>query len=64
MKYSETFGKIHESVPSPMTKTDKQLQREDHTPPILGSWRKLYLLVLGNLALLIAVFYLLTKYYE
>ena len=47
-----------------MTKTDKQLQREEHTPPILGSWKKLYLLVLGNLAFLVLVFYFLTKYYQ
>ncbi|MCC9167643.1 hypothetical protein [Pontibacter harenae] len=33
-------------------------------PPILGSWRNLYLLVLGNLAFLIILFYLITRIYE
>lgn len=33
-------------------------------PPILGSWRNLYLLVIGNLVFLIVLFFLLTKFYE
>ena len=28
------------------------------------NWKKWYTLVLGNLALLVLVFYLITKYYE
>ncbi|WP_164890990.1 hypothetical protein [Botryobacter ruber] len=47
-----------------MNKNNKQLQQQEHRPPILGSWKKLYLLVLGNLAFLVVVFYFLTKYYE
>ncbi len=33
-------------------------------PPILGSWRNLYLLVIGNLALVVIVFYLFTLAYR
>lgn len=29
-------------------------------PPILGSWRNLYFLVIGNLALMVMMFYLFT----
>ncbi len=32
-------------------------------PPLLGSWRNLYLLVLGVLAALIFLFWLLTRAY-
>lgn len=33
-------------------------------PPILGSWRNLYLLVIGSLALMVMVFYLFTIAYR
>ena len=32
-------------------------------PPVLGSWRNIYLLVLGNLALLVALFWAITRAY-
>jgi hypothetical protein len=32
-------------------------------PPVLGSWRNIYLFVLGTLALLIALFWALTRAY-
>jgi len=35
------------------------LQKE--RPPIFRTWRGLYLAVLGNLILLIAIFYLITR---
>jgi hypothetical protein len=31
-------------------------------PPFLGTWKRIYLLVLGELALLIVLFYLLTRW--
>ena len=31
-------------------------------PPLLGSWRNVYALVVVNLAVLIALFYLLTRW--
>ena len=37
---------------------------DEEPPPILGSWKRLYALVLLNLALLIALFYLFTKWFE
>ena len=48
------------------------MPNDDHIPaqpekeprPPLGSWRRMYALVLGNLALLIVLFYLFTVYYE
>ncbi len=35
----------------------------DDTPPLLGSWRNIYIVVLGNLVLLIVLFWLLTAAY-
>lgn len=35
----------------------------DDVPPLLGSWRNIYLFVLGTLALLIALFWALTRAY-
>ena len=35
----------------------------DDAPPLLGSWRNIYLLVLGILALLIALFWAITRAY-
>ena len=37
---------------------------EEEPPPLLGSWRNLYLLVLGNFALLVLLFWLLTRTYS
>jgi hypothetical protein len=31
-------------------------------PPVLGSWRALYLLVLGELGVLVLLFYALTRW--
>ncbi len=33
-------------------------------PPILGKWRNIYLVVIGNLALLILLFYLITVWFS
>lgn len=33
-------------------------------PPILGSWRNVYALVLGWLTFLIGMFYLFTRFFE
>ena len=37
---------------------------ENDRPPVFGSWRRLYFVVLTILAVLIAVFYLVTKVFE
>jgi hypothetical protein len=37
---------------------------DSEKPPVLGKWRNLYLLVLGNLIFLIVLFYAITKIYE
>ncbi|WP_461489978.1 hypothetical protein [Pontibacter sp. HJ8] len=45
-------------------------EEEDNTPseldkpPFFKSWRGMYWLVLGNLAFLITLFYIITKIYE
>ncbi|MCU1330953.1 MAG: hypothetical protein JWN34_6323 [Bryobacterales bacterium] len=39
------------------------LAPEDEPPPLLGSWRNLYITVLVWLALLIVVFYFFTQYF-
>jgi hypothetical protein len=36
---------------------------DSEPPPILGSWRNVYIVVLAWLALLIALFYLFTRYF-
>ena len=36
----------------------------DATPPLLGSWRNIYLVVLGNLAVLVLLFWLLARAYR
>jgi hypothetical protein len=36
----------------------------EDAPPVLGSWRNIYLVVLGNLALLTALFAWLTEVYS
>jgi hypothetical protein len=35
----------------------------DERPPVLGSWNALYAVVLGNLALMVAVFSAITWWY-
>lgn len=37
---------------------------EDSKPPVLGSWRRLYWLVLGALVLQIIIYYGITRYFE
>jgi hypothetical protein len=41
-------------------KVEKPEIEEEERPPVLGSWRNLYLLVLGNLLFWIALFTLFT----
>ena len=36
---------------------------KDEKPPVLGTWNKLYWFVLAHLAILIALFYFITKYF-
>lgn len=43
----------------PMDQTDKS-EDIDKVPNVFGSWKNLYLLVIGNLVVLIVLFYLLT----
>lgn len=33
-------------------------------PPLLGSWRKVYAFVLGELAVTVALFYALTRWFS
>ena len=37
---------------------------ENEKPPILGSWKNLYLLVVAELIAVIVLLYFFTKYYE
>jgi hypothetical protein len=43
--------------------TDEHLRGEE-PPPFGGSWRTLYAAVLFNLAALVALFYLFTRYFS
>lgn len=36
----------------------------EEKPPILKSWRNVYAFVIGNLLVVIVLFYLFTKYFE
>ncbi|MGQ0507728.1 MAG: hypothetical protein ACT4TC_20695 [Myxococcaceae bacterium] len=36
----------------------------DDAPPLLGSWRNIYLLILGTFAVLVTAFYALTRAYS
>ncbi|WP_187270173.1 hypothetical protein [Pontibacter qinzhouensis] len=45
-----------------MTEEEKK-QYEADRPPILGSWKRIYALVLGNLVATILIFYLITRFY-
>jgi hypothetical protein len=46
------------------TREDKLSQDDELLPSYLGSWKKLYLIVLGTLFTLIIIFYLMTLYYS
>ena len=35
----------------------------DETPPLLGSWQRIYVLVVGSQAVVVALFYLVTRLY-
>jgi len=48
-----------------MQTEEQHIERTDEgRPPLVSSWRRLYVLVLVNLAVLIAVFYVFTKAFE
>ncbi|CAN5802017.1 hypothetical protein BH24BAC1_BH24BAC1_16330 [soil metagenome] len=39
------------------------MKKDPEGPPFFNSWKSMYWLVLGNLALMVLVFYLITRYY-
>lgn len=43
---------------------EKDIRSQEEKPPILKSWKNLYLLVLLNLAVTVLVFYLITLYFR
>lgn len=49
--------------PEPAAPASSERPELDDVPPLLGSWRNIYLLVLGSLALLVALFWALTRAY-
>lgn len=36
----------------------------DEKPPFMGSWKNVYILIMGMLAFLIVLFWLFTQYYK
>jgi hypothetical protein len=46
---------------SPVSPTPPPRPEMDDAPPVLGSWRNIYLFVLGTLAVLVLLFWLLTR---
>jgi hypothetical protein len=48
-----------------MKTEELKIEREDEgKPPLVSSWRNLYVLVLVNLVVLIALFYMFMKAFE
>jgi len=48
-----------------MKTEEPDIEREDEgKPPLVSSWRNLYVLVLANLVVLIALFYVFMKAFE
>lgn len=43
---------------------DADAAQLDDKPPLLGSWRNIYTLVIGTLVVVIALFTIVTKVYE
>jgi len=43
---------------------NKQSASEDTPPPILGTWKRLYYVVMATFGLYFLLFYLLTKAFE
>lgn len=39
-------------------------QEKEENPPILGTWRNVYALVIGTLVVLMFLFYLFTQHYK
>ena len=46
------------------SKEEEKISADESTPPILGSWTKVYSLVFGNLIFLVILFYIFTKVFE
>lgn len=49
--------------PEPAVTSESRPELDD-APPLLGSWRNIYFLVLGSLVLFIALFWALTRIYS
>ncbi|WP_205525875.1 hypothetical protein [Pyxidicoccus trucidator] len=49
---------------SPPLKSPAPRPEMDDAPPLLGSWRNIYLVVLGTFVLFVALFWALTKAYS
>lgn len=47
-----------------MKDKDNNIEPEENKPPFFKSWKGMYWLVIGNLALMIVLFYCLTLYYS
>jgi hypothetical protein len=48
----------------PLQKPSAPRPEMDDVPPLLGSWRNIYLVVLGTFVLFVALFWALTKAYS
>jgi hypothetical protein len=45
-------------------KIKEEIDHNDDTPPVLGSWGKIYTLVFFNLVILVILFYYFTRIFE
>lgn len=53
------------STPGPsLEKSPASRPEMDDAPPLLGSWRNIYFVVLGTFALFVALFWALTEAYS
>lgn len=48
---------------SPLNPLPPHRPELDDAPPVLGSWRNIYLFVVGTLAVLVVLFWALTRAY-
>ncbi len=52
------------TLPQPDAPPPEPRPELEDAPPLLGSWRNIYLVVLGTLAALVVLFWLMTEAYS
>ena len=58
----ETVAMQADAMPAPVAAGDEKAAPIEEPPPFLGSWKNVYLFVLGELAFLVILFHVLTRW--